>query len=499
MVNVKSLLLERLDILQIVRDYLGEGKKVGKQYAYLSPFKAERTPSFFVEPNKGIFKCFASGHGGNAIKFVELLEKVSEREAMVILAKKYAPDLLAHLVNGSLDNLMLEIVDLCHKYLHEHKDAYDYLRRRGVEDRVIKELRIGYLGDLSGLIGKYDNDVLLGSKFFTVDINNVIRQRYRNGIIIPRIVDGKVLFCNVRILDGSDARYYMIKVADDFAVHTLGDVFSSLNVYLTEGIFDAISLYQMGFAVIALNGVNNYDRVLDMLRGKVVVMCFDNDEAGRDISLKAGYAIIRYGGLPQVLRFDKSCKDINEVYVKGLINKEYVLNNQVSFVEYAFSEGEDKYVVIQQVLERVRSDWGYRNEFEEYVRQAALGGDFSASYEALKVAFVSYWSKFDYKPIRVDNLEKRIIALIVSGYQFINKNNISHVLPLFSVRSNSIDLVNLYYMTVNGSDVSVIKESFKDYDIYNISSYDVFISQVLQAYHAIEAQSNMSVLLGGVG
>ena len=68
------------DIVEVISEFVSL-KKSGQNYKGLSPFKNEKTPSFFVSPAKGIFKCFSSGIGGNAVSFLMEHEKLSEHEA----------------------------------------------------------------------------------------------------------------------------------------------------------------------------------------------------------------------------------------------------------------------------------------------------------------------------------------------------------------------------------------------------------------------------------
>ena len=63
-----------VSILGIARKYGLQLQRKGREYSALSPFKAERTPSFFIDDRKGLFKCFASGEGGDVIRFVQLME-----------------------------------------------------------------------------------------------------------------------------------------------------------------------------------------------------------------------------------------------------------------------------------------------------------------------------------------------------------------------------------------------------------------------------------------
>ena len=72
-------------IEDVIRDYV-ELKKQGSSYRGLSPFTNEKTPSFYVVPSKGIFKCFSSGKGGSLATFLMEQEKVSYADALRIMA-----------------------------------------------------------------------------------------------------------------------------------------------------------------------------------------------------------------------------------------------------------------------------------------------------------------------------------------------------------------------------------------------------------------------------
>src|SRR6202453_3207778 len=75
------------DIVDVVGGYVPL-KKAGAKFKALSPFNKEKTPSFFVDPAKQIFKCFSSGHGGDVFKFLMLMENMSFPEAVRRLAQK---------------------------------------------------------------------------------------------------------------------------------------------------------------------------------------------------------------------------------------------------------------------------------------------------------------------------------------------------------------------------------------------------------------------------
>jgi len=72
-----------VDIVEVVSRYVSL-KKVGRNYFGLCPFHSEKTPSFSVNPGKGIFKCFGCGEGGDVIKFLSKIENVSYRHAIFL-------------------------------------------------------------------------------------------------------------------------------------------------------------------------------------------------------------------------------------------------------------------------------------------------------------------------------------------------------------------------------------------------------------------------------
>ena len=77
---------DAVSILDVVQSYGIAMRRQGREYAGLSPFKAERTPSFYVDTEKQVFKCFASGEGGDVIRFVELMDGCDFRMALAKLA-----------------------------------------------------------------------------------------------------------------------------------------------------------------------------------------------------------------------------------------------------------------------------------------------------------------------------------------------------------------------------------------------------------------------------
>ena len=81
-------LKERIDLFDLISSYV-DLKKSGSSWVGLSPFQQEKTPSFYVHPQKGFFKCFSSGETGDAISFVQKVENLDFQEALEFLSQRF--------------------------------------------------------------------------------------------------------------------------------------------------------------------------------------------------------------------------------------------------------------------------------------------------------------------------------------------------------------------------------------------------------------------------
>ena len=147
----------------VIEDVVGEYvelKKQGSSFRGLSPFTNEKTPSFYVVPSKGIFKCFSSGKGGSLMTFVMEVEKVSYPEALKIVARKYnieivekertAEEIQAETARESLG----AVVSWAQKWFTEQLETekgkaigLGYFQSRGFRDDIIEKFKVGYCPD----------------------------------------------------------------------------------------------------------------------------------------------------------------------------------------------------------------------------------------------------------------------------------------------------------------------------------------------------------------
>ena len=146
------------DIVDVVSGYV-ELKQKGRNFFGLCPFHDEKTPSFSVNPDKQIFKCFGCGAGGGSINFVMELEKLEFVDSVKKLAQNY--NIVLDIEGGDSKKFadtksqLIAIHNYATKYYHkillseEGKKAYSYLEERGLSKNIIEQFQLGYSPDSS--------------------------------------------------------------------------------------------------------------------------------------------------------------------------------------------------------------------------------------------------------------------------------------------------------------------------------------------------------------
>src|SRR4030042_3242464 len=142
---------QKIDIVSLINEYVAL-KKSGRNYKAVCPFHSEKTPSFMVSPELGIFKCFGCGKAGDIFAFIKEIEKVEFGEALKILAKKAGiilKEFKPREDQKQIDDLFKMNSIACsfyQKLLNETagKKALSYLKARGVTAHSIDEFSLGY-------------------------------------------------------------------------------------------------------------------------------------------------------------------------------------------------------------------------------------------------------------------------------------------------------------------------------------------------------------------
>ncbi len=152
------------DIVALVEAYT-RLRKSGSRYTGLCPFHQERTPSFGVSPDRGTFKCFGCGEGGDAISFVEKHENLDFVGAIEWLADRFGVQLEYEETSPEQDRVrrhrerLFQLLDRAATFYERHlweseagAFARDYLTSRGLREEVCREFRLGLAPGGTGLV-----------------------------------------------------------------------------------------------------------------------------------------------------------------------------------------------------------------------------------------------------------------------------------------------------------------------------------------------------------
>lgn len=296
---------EKLSIVDVISPYV-ELHKAGKNYKGKSPFTNEKTPSFYVSPDRGMYYCFSSSQGGDIFTFVEKMEGVDFKGALKILAEKAGVELVPEDprkrdLRDSLYQVLEEATVFFEKELPKCEEAIAYLKKRKVSEDTISKWRIGYAPNdwrqlREHLMKKgYDDQVLLQAGLVKrADGGKQPYDVFRDRIMFP-IMDpsGRVIGFSGRILskDSDLAKYInspetmLFNKSEalfgyDKAKHGIHKLDFSL---IVEGQFDVVLSHQAGYNnAVAVSGTaltSSHVSLLQRLSNKVV-LALDADKAG---------------------------------------------------------------------------------------------------------------------------------------------------------------------------------------------------------------------------
>ena len=295
MMSIVESVKQQLDIVEVIGRHL----PLNRQNKALCPFHEEKTPSFSVNPDDQYFYCFGCGVGGDVIRFIELHEQKSFKEALSMLAEWAG----VKVQDFDTDDLRLisetrQIQDVLAATAQFYQaslspDARRYLHEnRGFTDESVTRFRIGYA---NGGLRQY----LIDQRGLPLELclkSGVLKRRdggqindfFYKRIIFPNLRRGRVVHLSGRTLDSKEPRYLHLPGPLKYLFNE--DDLHNDDIILAEGIPDCISAVQAGFHAVAIYGTSqfNQDYEARFRRCKTVSLCFDGDDAGRRATQKAG-------------------------------------------------------------------------------------------------------------------------------------------------------------------------------------------------------------------
>ena len=369
----------RIDILSLVSSYM-KLNKAGASWKGKCPFHNEKTPSFFVSPSRESYYCFGCGARGDIFTFVEEFEGLDFKGALKLLADRAGVQLEVYSKENreakeiksekeKLYGIMEEAAKFFENNLKNNKQAQEYLKSRGLEEKTIKDFRIGYavldwrtLYDYLKSRGFADSEIEKAGLAKRPEAeagrpNKAMYDRFRGRIMFP-ISDssGRIIAFSGRILvdDGKSAKYLnspetpiFNKSSVLFGIDKAKDSIRKNNFsILVEGQIDLVLSHQAGFKnTVASSGtamtdvtiskeniINNLGLICRL--SKNIVLAYDADKAGINASN-------RFAKIALSLGMDVKVADMREgVDPADIISKEgkdawrQVIRNSTHFIPF---------------------------------------------------------------------------------------------------------------------------------------------------------------------
>ena len=350
-------LVARNPIEDVVGQYVNL-KRSGANLFGLCPFHGEKTASFSVAPDKGIYYCFGCHKGGGAINFMMELEGLSYPDAVRALAKRAGMEVpedeqyqSRYRQQERLWALMKEAARYFHAQLYSPAGAEGlaYAQKRGMPKATLTTFGIGFAPNTwSGLTDAmkkkgYTDQELIDAGLVSQKGNRIF-DRFRNRLMFPIIdVRGNIIGFGGRVMDDSTPKY--LNSPETLIFNKRKNLFG-LNLakksklgylILVEGYMDAIALHQYGFdcAVASLGtSLTEEHAVLLSRYTEQVVLIYDGDEAGQRATRRAIPMLEKAGIGVKVLKM-RDAKDPDEYLKKfGADKFKLLLEESSNRVEY---------------------------------------------------------------------------------------------------------------------------------------------------------------------
>lgn len=523
------------DIVDIISQYVVL-KRSGRNFFGLCPFHKEKSPSFSVSPDKQIFHCFGCGVGGNVFHFVEKIENLGFIESLEMLADRAGINLptISNSVDDKLLKLKSKVYDInaeTAKFYHENlykptsKEAQNYIKKRKLDNRTLKNFLIGYSGNFNELYVHlkskgFTDEEILTSGLVNKNDNGKFIDRFRRRLMFPiQDTRNRVIAFGGRVLDDSKPKYIN---SSENIVYSKGKHLFGLNVakkehlkkiIIVEGYMDAISLHQRGIT----NAVASLGTALTESQGRLlrksseqVIIGYDADGAGQAATVRGLEILQNLGCDIRILQIE-GAKDPDEFVTKyGPERFLKYVDNAISLVEYKIkvlkqkldiNNTNDKIKFLKEIAKELAK---ISNNIEREVYVDKISLEYNISKEAIysEINKLIYGKNGDEKRINVTKVvqpQKKVIeetdkavakreGLII--YLLINYPNeayskIKEVVSVEDIKSerNKKVITKLYEELEKGySNINNVLDWFQEEEIINyltsIMAYDFEITEV---------------------
>lgn len=366
--NITDEIKSRLDIVEVIQEYLPQLKQAGANWKTLCPFHNEKTPSFTVSREKQIWRCFGCSEGGDIFSFVMKMEGIEFVDALRILAKK--ANVILKKQDPQLTNQRAKLLDICqltadfyHQILiklPQGEMARKYLKERKISSQTAKDFQLGFAPDswetLTNFLlnkGFKENEIIesgMAIKSANLNSKNKIYDRFRNRLIFPICdIHNSVIGFSGRILGKNEKEEAKYINTPQTLIYNKSQVLYGLDkakqeirkenlAVLVEGNMDVISSHQAGIKnVIACSGTALTLEQIKLLKrySLNLALSFDIDPAGQEAT-KRGIDIAWQQEMNiKIIKLPEG-KDPDECIKKDANIWQKAIKNSQSIMEYYF-------------------------------------------------------------------------------------------------------------------------------------------------------------------
>lgn len=323
-------ILDSAQIVDVVSDFVSL-KRRGANFIACCPFHNEKTPSFYVSPAKGIYKCFGCGKSGTAVGFVMEHENMTYVEALKYLARKYGIEVKEkeetpeEIAARQRSESLLLVLDYTEQFFQKSLDTpegksigYAYFRSRGLEDATIRKYGLGWAPKSGNALATealskgYKEEFLTTTGVCIKRHDGSLCDKFYDRVIFPiHSVSGRVIGFGGRTLRSDYKTANIGKYVNspqsevyDKSSTLYGIYFAKSEIvrqnkcYLVEGYLDVLSMHQLGITnVVASSGTSltiPQIRLIKKFTDNVTVM-YDGDSAGIHAALRGIDLILKEG------------------------------------------------------------------------------------------------------------------------------------------------------------------------------------------------------------
>lgn len=362
----------RASIVEVISDFVTL-KKAGRNYLGLCPFHAEKTPSFTVSEEKGIYHCFGCQSGGGVFNFLMQYDHLTFPEAVERVAKRYGIAVEREAGRGSsqesgererLYRINERVAANYQRILFNHpegKAALQYLKTRGVDEATARKFMLGYApqsgSGLSKLLSQEGVSTADACRLGLIGQRGAERfyEKFFARVIFPIVSPaGKVIAFGGRVVGQGLPKYLN---SSETPLFHKGSTLYGLNqakegvrkadrAVVVEGYLDVIALaqHEISYAVATLGTALTADHLRVLSRyTKNIIALFDGDEAGRKAAARSFEIFVEAGLLGRAAFLPKGEDPDTFVRGRGKTAMEAVLDRAAPLADYYFSWLEHRY------------------------------------------------------------------------------------------------------------------------------------------------------------